>query len=54
MLEIYGKPCSINVRKVLWLCDELGLDYTLSHMAAALHRCRRRNFARSIPMRWCR
>ncbi|MEP9420432.1 glutathione S-transferase [Xanthomonas euvesicatoria] len=29
MLEIYGKPSSINVRKVLWLCDELGLDYTL-------------------------
>ncbi|CAD7731065.1 Glutathione S-transferase GstB [Xanthomonas hydrangeae] len=29
MLELYGKPTSINVRKVLWLCEELALDYTL-------------------------
>ncbi|APP75896.1 glutathione S-transferase [Xanthomonas vesicatoria ATCC 35937] len=29
MLDIYGKPTSINVRKVLWLCDELALDYRL-------------------------
>ncbi|MCL1500604.1 glutathione S-transferase N-terminal domain-containing protein [Xanthomonas nasturtii] len=29
MLELYGKPTSINVRKVLWLCDELALEYTL-------------------------
>ncbi|MBB3813259.1 glutathione S-transferase [Xanthomonas arboricola] len=29
MLDIYGKPTSINVRKVLWLCEELALDYTL-------------------------
>ncbi|QHB70625.1 glutathione S-transferase N-terminal domain-containing protein [Stenotrophomonas sp. 364] len=27
MLELYGKSTSINVRKVLWLCDELGLGY---------------------------
>ncbi|WMJ71070.1 glutathione S-transferase N-terminal domain-containing protein [Stenotrophomonas sp. 24(2023)] len=26
MLELYGKPTSINVRKVLWLCAELGLS----------------------------
>lgn len=25
MLTVLGKPSSINVRKVLWLCDELGL-----------------------------
>ena len=25
MLKLYGKSTSINVRKVLWLCDELGL-----------------------------
>ncbi|CAD7387521.1 glutathione S-transferase [Xanthomonas arboricola] len=29
VLELYGKPTSINVRKVLWLCEELALDYTL-------------------------
>ena len=27
MLKIYGRPNSINVRKVLWLCDEIGLPY---------------------------
>ena len=27
MLTILGRANSINVRKVLWLCDELGLDY---------------------------
>lgn len=27
MLELFGKATSINVRKVLWTLDELGLDY---------------------------
>jgi glutathione S-transferase len=27
-LHILGKSTSINVRKVLWLCAEMGLDYT--------------------------
>jgi glutathione S-transferase len=27
MLKIYGRADSINVRKVLWLADELGLQY---------------------------
>lgn len=27
MLKILGRTTSINVRKVLWLCDELKLDY---------------------------
>lgn len=26
MLEVLGRPNSINVRKVLWTCDELGLE----------------------------
>ncbi|HBP94307.1 MAG TPA: glutathione S-transferase, partial [Pantoea agglomerans] len=26
MLTILGRASSINVRKVLWLCDELDLD----------------------------
>ena len=29
MLKILGKPISINVRKVLWLCEELALPYEL-------------------------
>ena len=28
MLRILGRTSSINVRKVLWTCDELGLAYT--------------------------
>lgn len=28
MLEILGRASSINVRKVLWLCDELGLEWS--------------------------
>ncbi|MDU7871051.1 MAG: glutathione S-transferase, partial [Pantoea sp.] len=27
MLTILGRTSSINVRKVVWLCDELDLDY---------------------------
>jgi glutathione S-transferase len=27
MLKILGKPISINVRKVLWLCEELAMPY---------------------------
>lgn len=27
MLTIYGRANSINVRKVLWLCEEIGLPY---------------------------
>ena len=28
MMVLYGKPTSINVRKVLWLCAELDLPFT--------------------------
>ena len=27
MLKIYGRASSLNVRKVLWLCDEIGLPF---------------------------
>src|ERR1700712_2485946 len=36
MLRILGKPTSINVRKVLWLCEELSLAYTLEPWGAGL------------------
>ena len=29
MVNILGKPTSINVRKVLWTCAELGLPFEL-------------------------
>lgn len=28
-LQVFGRPDSINVRKVLWLCEELGRPYQL-------------------------
>ena len=28
MLKIYGRANSINVRKVLWICDEIGIPFT--------------------------
>lgn len=28
MLKIYGYAASINVRKVLWACEEIGLDFS--------------------------
>jgi glutathione S-transferase len=34
MLKILGKPTSINVRKVLWLCEELALPYELEAWGA--------------------
>ena len=34
MLQILGKSTSINVRKVLWLCEELGLAYELQQWGA--------------------
>lgn len=34
MLQILGKSTSINVRKVLWLCQELGLPWELQQWGA--------------------
>ena len=34
MLKILGKPASINVRKVLWLCEELALPFELEAWGA--------------------
>jgi glutathione S-transferase len=36
MLQILGKPASINVRKVLWLCEELGLPCELQPWGSGL------------------
>ena len=37
MLKILGKLSSINVRKVLWLCDELGLAHELQLWGSGFH-----------------
>lgn len=34
MLQVLGKPTSINVRKVLWTCAELGLPHELQPFGA--------------------
>src|ERR1700759_4946029 len=34
MVKILGKPISINVRKVTWLCDELGVPFELEGYGA--------------------
>ncbi len=36
MLRILGKPTSINVRKVLWLCVEIGLPFELEAWGAGV------------------
>jgi glutathione S-transferase len=36
MLQLLGRPTSINVRKVQWLCDELALRYTLQSWGAGV------------------
>jgi glutathione S-transferase len=36
MLQVLGRPNSINVRKVLWLADELDLDVTLEPWGAGV------------------
>lgn len=34
MLKVLGKASSINVRKVLWTCDEIGRPFALEELAA--------------------
>ena len=38
MLRILGKASSINVRKVLWTCEEIGIAYTRTDDGAELER----------------
>ena len=55
MLKILGRVTSINVRKVLWAPDEMGIAYEredLGHARSATPRCR--SSWRSIPTRRCR
>ena len=36
LLQLYGRPSSLNVQKVLWCCEELALPFTLLHASAIL------------------
>ena len=36
MLRVLGRPNSINVRKVLWLCEELGAEHVLEPWGAGV------------------
>ncbi|MFN4017832.1 MAG: glutathione S-transferase family protein [Reyranella sp.] len=38
MLRIIGKASSINVRKVLWACEEIGIGYTREDTAPEMSR----------------
>ena len=38
MIKIYGRANSINVRKVLWICEEIGETYEREDWGAAFAR----------------
>ncbi|WDZ95942.1 glutathione S-transferase [Herbaspirillum sp. WKF16] len=49
MLTIYGKDSSINVRKVLWACAELGIDYARQDWGAGFRSTREPSFLAMNP-----
>ena len=49
MLTILGKSPSINVRKVLWTCAEIGLDYRLEEWGAGYRATNEPSFLRLNP-----
>jgi glutathione S-transferase len=51
MLRILGKPTSINVRKVLWLCEELALPHELETWGSGYRDTNAAEFAALNPNR---
>jgi glutathione S-transferase len=49
MLRILGKAASINVRKVLWTCDELGLPFAREDWGAGLQSTQQPSFLALNP-----
>ena len=49
MLKILGKPSSINVRKVLWLCAEIDLPYVQEEWGAGFRSTRAPEFIALNP-----
>lgn len=51
VLRVLGKRSSINVRKVLWTCDEIGLAYELEEWGAEDRQLHSAEFVRLNPKR---
>ena len=51
MLQLLGRPNSINVRKVQWLCDELALPYELQLWGAGVRSTSEPEFGALNPNR---
>ena len=49
MLKILGKKSSINVRKVLWTCEEAGIDYLLEEYGSGFASTERAAFRAMNP-----
>lgn len=49
MLKIYGRASSINVRKVLWCCDELAIPYAREDWGAGFRSTRDDQFLKLNP-----
>jgi glutathione S-transferase len=49
MLKILGKSSSINVRKVLWTCEEIGLPYELEQYGGGFQPTATAEFLRLNP-----
>ena len=49
MLKILGKAASINVRKVLWTCAELGIDFDREDWGAGFQSTAQENFVALNP-----
>jgi hypothetical protein len=50
-LQILGRANSFNVRKVLWVCDELGVDYTREDWGRGFRSTTEAEFLRINPDR---
>lgn len=49
MLKILGRTSSINVRKVLWVCEELGIPYSREDWGSGFRSTREEEFLRLNP-----
>ena len=54
MLNIWGRISSINVRKVVWCAQELGLDFQRTEAGGKFGMVQTPEYLRSIRTRWCR
>ena len=49
MLKVLGKASSINVRKVLWTCDEIGVPFEREDWGSGLRSTQSDEFRRLNP-----